>query len=262
MNFSSIFGLFLAVSVFVGTIILSTSNRQMFLDLHAFMIVIGGTLAAALLSFSGKKIFILIKIFFKRVLGKNEDLNIAIAEIVDLAKGYRENENYLRDKAPQIKTPFLREALELTNDGGVDPDDLDKILSKRANVMHSRHEEDAEMFKTLSKFPPAFGLLGAVIGMISLMQNLGGADAFQKVGPSMAVALVATMYGIAVANFIFLPIGENLTRINKIDFLIRQIVIDGIKLVRQKKHPIVVQESIKSYLLPSERKPNNTQKAA
>lgn len=128
--------------------------------------------------------------------------------------------------------------------------------------MNHRHEEDADIFKALAKFPPAFGLLGAVIGMISLMQNLGGADAMQKVGPSMAIALVATMYGIAVANFIFLPIGENLAKANRMDSIIRHMVIDGFKLIRQKKHPLVVEESIKSYLLPSERTGAPAQKAA
>jgi len=254
MNLSSLLGLMMAVGVLVGTIVLSTGKEShVFLDLHAFMIVLGGTFAASLLSFSGRKMLVLLRVFFKKVLGKNDEINISIHEIVDLAKGYRENDNYLRDKIPTIKTPFLKDALEMMVDGGIDPEDIDKILIKRANAMNHRYEEDAEMFKTLSKFPPAFGLLGAVIGMITLMQGLGGADAFAKVGPSMAVALVATMYGIAVANFIFLPLGENLARVNRMDHLVRQIVVDGVRLLRMKKHPLVVEETLKCYLLPSER---------
>ena len=109
------------------------------------------------------------------------------------------------------------------------------------------------MFNTLAKFPPAFGLLGAVVGMIALMQSLGGADAIKGVGPAMAVALVATMYGIAFANFILIPLGENLAKHNRTDKTVRSMVIDGIKLIRLKKHPLLVEENIKSYLLPSER---------
>lgn len=262
MNLSALLGILLASSVLIGAIITSTDKAKVFLDPHAFVIVIGGTLAASLLSFSAKKMFMLLKVFFKKVLAKNEEINVAISEIVDLAKGYRENENYLRDKAATLKTPFLKEAVDMFVSGAVDPDDMDRILSKRAVNMHHRHEEDAEIFKALSKFPPAFGLLGAVIGMISMMQNMGGADAFSKVGPSLAVALVATMYGIAVANFVFLPLGENLAKANRMDGIIRQMVIDGFKLIRQKKHPLVVEESIKSYLLPSERTPGTAQKAA
>ena len=109
------------------------------------------------------------------------------------------------------------------------------------------------MFSTLAKFPPAFGLLGAVIGIVSLMQGLGGADAIKTVGPAMAVALVATLYGIAIANFFFIPLGENLAKFNRTDRIIRQMVIDGVKMIRTKTHPLIVEENIKSYLLPSER---------
>lgn len=260
MNISSLLGLTMALSVLIGAMVTSTQNSKVFLDPHAFLIVIGGTFAASLLSFSGKKMWALFKVFLKRVLGKNEEVTIAIHEIVELAKGYRESENYLAEKKEQIKTPFLKEAIELICDGGIDPDEIDKILMKRSHAICHRYEEDAENFKALSKFPPAFGLLGAVIGMISLMQSLGGADAFQKVGPAMAVALVATLYGVAVANFIFLPLGENLTRLNKIDQMVRSMVLDGVKLIRAKKHPLIVEESIKSYLLPTER--NSLKKAA
>ncbi|UYL07584.1 MotA/TolQ/ExbB proton channel family protein [Bdellovibrio sp. SKB1291214] len=262
MNLSALLGLLMAFSVMIGAMVTSTDKAKIFLDTHAFVIVIGGTIAASLLSFSAKKLLSLMKVFFKRTLGKNDDINVAIVEMVDLAKGYRENENYLRDKHAGIKTPFLKEAIGMLNEGAIDSDQMDKILNKRAHNMAHRHEEDAEIFKALAKFPPAFGLLGAVIGIISLMANMGGADAAQKMGPSFAIALVATMYGIAVANFIFLPLGENLAKANRMDQIIRQMVIDGFKLIRDKKHPIVVEESIKSYLLPSERGESANKKAA
>jgi len=253
VNYSAIIGLVLAIVVAVLSAATSTPNWKIFLDAHAFLIVVGGTASVALLSFSGSKLIALTKIFFRRVLGQNDEVNVAIVEIVSLAKGYRDNDKHLKESIPKIKTHFLKEALQLMIDGGVEPQDLDLILKKRASTIHMRHEEDAEIFKALSKFPPAFGLLGAVIGMIAMMQNMGGAEAFSKVGPALAVALVATLYGIALANFIFLPLGENLTKANRMDVMIRQMVIDGIKMIRVKKHPLVVEETIRSYLLPSER---------
>jgi chemotaxis protein MotA len=253
MNFSSILGLMLAIGVFLGAAMTSTSNSKVFLDYHALLIVVGGTISASLLSFSFTRMRMLVKIVFKKVLGGGNDLNRTVLEIVDLARGYRESETYLKMKASQLEHPFLREAVGLLAEGGIDSNDLDDILTKRARNTFSRFEEDAENFKALSKFPPAFGLLGAVIGMISLMQNLGGPDSFQKVGPSMAIALVATLYGIAIANFVFLPLGENLCRLNKKELLVRQMICDGIKLIRAKKHPFMVEEACKSYLLPDER---------
>lgn len=256
MNFSSLIGLILSLSVVLVSVATATNNWKVFMDAHAFLIVIGGTAAAALLSFSGPKLLALAKVFLRRVLGKNEELQVAITEIVDLAKGYRDNDKYLKDNVAKIKTDFLREGIQLLIDGGMDAVELEAILKKRAKTILHRHEEDAEIFKALSKFPPAFGLLGAVIGMIAMMQNMGGPDGMAKVGPSLAVALVATLYGIALANFFFLPLGENLTKLNRLDGMIRQMVIDGVKLIRLKKHPLVVEETIKSHLLPSERIPS------
>ena len=261
MNYSAIIGIILALLVAGLTAATSTNNWKVFMDPHAFMIVIGGTFAASLISFSGKKLWLLFKIFFKRVLGNGEEQAIAVKEIVDLAKGYRDNERYLQDNVSKIKTHFLREAVQMICDGGIDAADMDMILKKRAASIYHRHEEDAEIFKSLSKFPPAFGLLGAVIGMIAMMQSLGGADSFSKVGPALAVALVATLYGIAIANFVFLPLGENLAKVNRSDAVVRNMIIDGVKLLRQKKHPLLVEEVILSHLLPSERTPHK-QKAA
>ena len=116
------------------------------------------------------------------------------------------------------------------------------------------------MFKVLSKLPPAFGLLGAVLGMVALMQALGGEDAFATIGPAMASAMVATFYGIAFANFILIPIGENLSLSSNQDLVIRKMILEGIKIIRNKEHPIVIEEELKSFLLPSERE--NKQKAA
>ena len=254
MNISPLLGLFMAVGVVLTTIVMSTKNPGAFLDSHAAIIVIGGTTAAALLSFSSRTMFQMLKVFFTRVLkGTLNRYEEVIEEIVDLARGYREDPNYLSENIENIKTPFLREAIELTIAGGLSAKDIDVVLIKRAHTHFKRYEEDSHMFATLAKFPPAFGLLGAVIGMVSLMQGLGGADAIKTVGPSMAVALVATMYGIAIANFIFIPLGENLSKHNKSDKIIRQMVIDGVKLIRARKHPLVVEENIKSYLIASER---------
>lgn len=254
MNFSPILGLFMAVGVVMATIVMSTKNPGVFLDSHAAIIVMGGTTAAALLSFSGKSILAMLKVFFSRVLkGTLNRYEEVIHEIVDLARGYRENPNYLSENVENIKTPFLKEAIELTIAGGLSHKDIDIVLMKRAHTHYKRYEDDSHMFSTLARFPPAFGLLGAVIGMVTLMQGLGGKDAIKTVGPAMAVALVATMYGIAIANFIFVPLGENLAKYNKSDKIIRQMVIDGVKLIRQRKHPLVVEENIKSYLIASER---------
>lgn len=254
MNFSAFVGILLAATVFFGSILTASGGSKTFLDLHAFLIVGGGTFAASMISFSGIRMWELLMVFLKKVVGKNGTEGDTIGQIVDLARGYREDDGYLKKMLPSLHHPFLREAIDLMVNGGLSAEELDEILTKRVRMVFHLYEEDAENFKALSKFPPAFGLLGAVFGIISLMQNLGGQDAFQKVGPSMAVALVATLYGIAIANFIFLPLGENIARLGKKEHVVRNMICDGVRNIRAKKHPIMVEESCMSYLLPRERK--------
>lgn len=254
MNFSSIIGIIAALTVFTLALVTSTSSYGIFLDTHAMLIVLGGTASAALISFPMKTFGTLGKVFIKKVLGKyNNAHEKVIMEVVDLAAGYRDNPNYLVEKVDALETPFLKEGIKMLIEGGITPEALDRIMRKRALTHYKRHEEEAGIFKIIAKFPPAFGLLGTTLGMIALLQSLGSPDSFKKLGPAMAIGLVATLYGIATSNLVLIPIGENLTKLNKEDETVREMVIDGLKLIRQKEHPMIVEEELKSYLLPSER---------
>jgi chemotaxis protein MotA len=183
----------------------------------------------------------LVKVFFQKILGRYASKHeTVIAEIVGLSKGYRDNPNYLNEQSKLLKNDFLREAIGMMVEGGIPPESLDSILRKRALTHYKRYEEEAGIFKTIGKFPPAFGLMGTTLGMIALLQKLGSPDSYKLLGPSMAIGLVATLYGIAITNFIFVPMGENLSKLNKEDEVLREMVMDGVKLIRKKEHPLVV----------------------
>jgi chemotaxis protein MotA len=254
MNFSSLLGIIAALAVLIGACFTSTSNRGIFLDPHGILIVFGGTAAASLMCFPLSTYFSTMKVFIRKFLGSySTRYDTVIMEIVDLAKGVRDNPEYLKTKANALKTDFLRDAVQLLTQGGVSDHALDSILQKRALTHFKRNEDDATVFKTIAKFPPAFGLMGTTLGMIALLQQLGGEDAYKLLGPAMAIGLVATFYGIVMANLVLIPIGENLSKLNKEDEVVREIVMDGIKLIRSREHPLVVEEHLKSYLMPKER---------
>jgi len=254
MNFSSIFGILAALTVVVIGIVTSSKSAVVFLDMHGILIVLGGTAAAGLMCFPARSFVRIAKVFFDKFIGNYSTRNeVVIGEIVDLSKGLRENPNYMSEKVKTIKTPFLADAVELLVLGGIPDDALDEILVKRAVTHSKRYDYDVGVFKTLAKFPPAFGLLGTTLGMISLLQQLGGKDAQKMLGPSMAIGLVATFYGLTLANLILIPVAENLSVINRDDETVRMMVIDGLRLIRRKEHPKIVEEHLKSYLLPHER---------
>ncbi len=254
MNFSAILGIMAAFAVFFGAIFSATNNVNIFINGHAFLIVVGGTVAAALISFPISQLWRIQKVVFRKVIGKyGASSYVIIHEIVKLAEWHREDPNLVRDKLNSVSYPFLREAMALYLDGGVPAEKIDSILKKRAEVIFLKYESEAHLFRSISRFPPAFGLLGAVMGMITLLQGLGSPDSFKQIGPAMAMAMVATMYGIAIANLVLIPLAENLSKLNKEEFLNRSIVIDGVKLIRSGDHPLIVEESLNSYLPPGER---------
>lgn len=255
MNISSVLGVLAALAILVFGILTSTKNPIVFLDVHGIVIVIGGTAAASLMCFPLRFYAAVAKVFLNKFLGNyGVRREIVIHEIVDLAKGTRDNPEYMKTKVKTIKTPFLADAMELIIQGGFDEETLEEIMYKRAAILTKRYDQDVGVFRTIAKFPPAFGLMGTTLGMIALLQNLGGKDAQKLLGPAMAMGLVATFYGLTLANLIFVPISENLASLNRDDEALRQMVIDGIRLVRQKEHPKVVEEYLKSYLTPQERK--------
>lgn len=255
MNISSLIGVISGILVVVVSVLGTSKSLKMFLDPHGILVVLGGTAAAGLMCYPFR--------FYVRVAGviKNKFLGnyatryeTVINEIVDLARGVRESPDYLKAKLKSIKTPFLKDAMELLVQGGISEEALEAILVKRAATHLKRFDYDVAVFKTLAKFPPAFGLMGTTLGMIALLQQLGGKDAQKLLGPAMATGLVATFYGIVVANLILIPISENLTIVNREDDTVRTIVIDGFRLLSRKEHPKIVEEHLKSYLLPHERK--------
>lgn len=253
MNISSIFGFFLAIVVLGYAVYDAKGATAVLLNAHALMIVLGGTLGASFISFPVKRILGLTFIAFKKLIGFNSyDYSKIIREVISVAEGLRTDANFAKNSLPRIQNLFFKEGLQLIINGASEEQLLD-IMEARAETARRRYMAEVNMFRTMGKFPPAFGLLGTTFGMISLLNQLGSPDAQKLIGPSMAVGLTATLYGIAITNFVFIPIAENLSANGADDYAARKMVVEGLVLIKRKTHPLLVEEKMKSYLLPSER---------
>jgi chemotaxis protein MotA len=253
VNFSLPIGFIIGICVIGWAALSESSNPAIYGSIHAVAIVGGGTLAASLICLRFERLFDLAKVFLKTFtgVGKRETAEV-IREIVKLSQIIQDGQT-LQNELPNIKNEFLREAIALMEEGSFSNAELMEILEKRVQRQNDQYKRDGQTVKMIGKFPPAFGLVGATMGMIALLQGLGGADAFQKLGPSMSVALTATFYGLVLANLFLIPFGENLTQASVDDLIRRRIIIDGISLLRERKHPLLVEENLKSYLPPNER---------
>ena len=253
MNFLVI-GAYIFAAVVMGYAMwTSTDDPKAFLDFHGFLIVVGGSIAATAVSFQLDRVWLMLKVFWNRSLkGKKPDYIKIIRSLMVIADAYRKGAN-IEEILSKEEDPFIKECMATLLDGVVTGDALTKMLKKRVATMYDRYNADAGRFRAIGKYPPAMGLLGAVMGMIALLGGLGKPGAEKTVGPAMSIALVATLYGIAVANLIVIPIGENLTETSTEIRTKNLMIVEGIRLIAEKTNPIVLAEELNSFLLPSER---------
>lgn len=255
MNFFSVFSLLFIVAMTLAGVVTTITPKEyhLFKDLPAIFLVLGGTLGAAACTVQINRIGKLIRAFFMRmVLGKRFDYKHVIIDLMKIAEAYRGGASFA-DLKKISKDHFINEALSLQEDGIVKDEEYMELLEERVHNMFNEYNDEATRFKNLGKYPPAFGLMGTVLGMIALLSNLGGADAMKKIGPAMGTCLIATFFGIVTANVFILPVGDSMTESAKEIKLKNLIIIEGIKLILAKKNPIFVAEKLNSFLLPSER---------
>lgn len=255
MNFAGLFGFVCAGGVLYFAIHGATKDVGLFMDPHAIIIVLGGSFTVALISFSFKRLYGGLKVVAKKTLGgEREDYLGTIKQIVTMAEAYRQEPAKAMALVNDKTHPFLTDGMKLLVDYGFAADDLDNILSNALKGKKKRDLDEVKVWQTISRFPPAFGLLGATLGMIALLQTLGEPGAQDRIGPAMSVALVATFYGLAFANLVFIPIAERMGEVSAGDIMLRQIIKDGVVLIAERKHPSFIEEYLKSFLAPGQRK--------
>jgi chemotaxis protein MotA len=254
MNFSSILGITLGISVMYAALNATSKDISMFLDMHGILIVVGGTTAAATISFPILEILSLLKVFVLRVLGRHhKNYREVINQILELNKKASLGMGAINEFIPSLKHEFLREAAALVATGVLNESEIRATLEQRLKTVEVRLMHEANMFRTIGKFPPAFGLLATTLGMIALLQKIGQPDSQKLIGPAMSIGLIGTLYGIALANLVFLPIAENLTERTQEEMLLRQMIVEGIMLLKSQVNPITMRERLNSYLLPKYR---------
>ena len=253
MNLMSIIAFVLAGAVLAFGVS-TAGDWHFFLDSRAFFIVIGGSIAAASIAFQVDRIFLLFKVFTRRVLkGQKENYAKLIRELMILAEAYRTNAVFFDELVKENTDPFIREAIQAMLDDVLQGEELIRVLRTRVATIFARHSEDVIKLKAIGRYPPAFGLMGTTLSMITLLQKLGEPGGQKLIGPSMALGLVATFFGLALANLVFQPIAENLHDSAREARVKNIIIVEGVRLIALKTNPIVLAEELNSYLLPSER---------
>tara|TARA_B100000029_G_scaffold513279_1_gene612306 strand:+ start:1492 stop:2286 length:795 start_codon:yes stop_codon:yes gene_type:complete len=260
MDIATIIGLVLGIGLIGGSMFLAGLSYGLsianFWNLESMMIVLGGTLSATAIAFrlnEVKRVFGLIGFVFKK---PAFELGSVVDDIVALGEAYRKDRQSLEQQASTLRNNFLKDGVLFITQG-VSLDDLKEMMSTREEYRERREANEAGLMKTLGTYSPAFGMVGTLIGLIMMLLGMGsseGGDMAAQLGTSMSIALITTFYGAVLANLLFLPFAEKISSRNKENTVCGELIIEGLCLIHQKKHPIVIRDILNSYIPPSERK--------
>ena len=251
MDKSSIIGILLAVAGIVAGLLIEGGSLGQILQPTAAMIVFGGTLGAVMLQYP----LVVVLAAFRKVVqvfvGKRPDTGLATKQIVDFANRARRSGIVSLDaELAAIQDPFLKQAIMLAVDG-TEPSELRKIMEIQ---IENRAEEDERIpgvFESAGGFSPTIGIIGAVLGLIQVMQHL---DKIEEVGRGIAVAFVATIYGVGAANLVLLPAAGKLRGRIREERIHREMMLEGVVSVVEGLNPRMIEIKLQSFLAPEKER--------
>lgn len=248
MNIATVMGIIFGIGILSYATYMSTDNVKVFLNLPGFAIVVGGTTAATFICYPLKEVMRVFHVFLIAL--KREELPIGnyIHEIVYLAKeASSKGKIQLEKELAGIENYFLQDGIQLLVDG-YSKEEIKEILDSRIYNTYEQEIASAGIFRTMARFSPAFGIIGTLIGLISMMQAMG--TDIKGMGSAMAVALTTTFYGILLAYMIFLPIAIKVEKRIEERIILMSVIRDGILAMKDKTPSAIVMHKLKSYLPP------------
>lgn len=242
---TSIIGLFLGLAAIIGGQFLEGGHLSSLVQPTAFLIVIGGTLGAVMLQ-SPLATFVTATRMGRWVfLPPPLDPQQLIEHVSTWSQtARREGLLALERQVSEESDPFIRKGLQLLVDG-VEPERLREVLGVEIGAFEDQMRAGARVWESAGGYAPTIGILGAVMGLIHVMENLSDPS---KLGSGIAVAFVATIYGVGSANLIFLPIAKKLlANISRIVTL-REMLVDGLVGIANGENPRIIESRLQGYL--------------
>jgi len=245
MDKLSIIGLLLAAVAIIGGQLLEGGNIGSLVQLAAFLIVIGGTLAAVMVQSPLPVFRDALKLARWVLLPPAFDGEAIIARIAEWsASARRDGMLALENQVAATTDPFIRNGLQMLVDG-FEPQRIREAFDVETEAWEERHRAAAKVWEAAGGYAPTIGILGAVLGLIHVMENLSDPN---KLGGGIAVAFVATVYGVGTANLLFLPIASKLKMLIGREVRRREIVADGLLGIANGENPKLIESRLNGYL--------------
>ena len=250
MDIATISGLVLAITVIITALILDGgSPAELFAAPAAIILIFGGSIGATIVT-SPLKIALKVPVYIMQAFKTNKlNTKADIELLTKLAdKARREGLLALEDDSKKITDKFLKKGIMMIVDG-VDPEQVSAILETTIDQMRNRHKQGIGFFTAAGGFAPTFGIIGTVMGLISVLKQLDNPAAL---GEAIASAFLATLWGLLTANLIYLPIGGKLKAKSEEEAHNRYMQLEGIISIQAGENPRIVRDKLTAYLPPSE----------
>ncbi len=225
-------------------------SPEIFIHVPSMMIVFGGATGAVLISFQLKEVLGVIGVIRKAFFSEQVDNAALIQQIVQLSQKARKEGLLAIDKEiNQIEDAFLRSGMEMVVDG-TEAELIRNIMETELSYTMSRHKRGQLILTSYGEYAPAFGMIGTLIGLIAMLQNLSDPS---QIGGGMAVALITTFYGAFAANLVFLPLAKKLKNRSEEEIITKEMIIEGVLSIQFGEHPNTIQRKLMNFLSPKER---------
>jgi chemotaxis protein MotA len=244
LDLASVGGVAMALAGIVGGFLIEGGKIKDVTQLTAALIVLGGTFGAVLLS---TPLHVALGAA-RRFLGVFRDTTAPLGPLIEEVTGYASKARKnglisLEQAADQIQDPFLKKALNLAVDG-TDLQEIRKMLELEIDLEEHHAEAEAKVFEAAGGYAPTIGIIGAVLGLIQVMKNLANID---EVGHGIAVAFVATVYGVGCANLIFLPAASKIKGRISAEVHRKELIVEAVSGIVEGLNPKLIRLKLEAY---------------
>jgi chemotaxis protein MotA len=252
-------GIAIATLGLLGGAIMEGTSPAAFMNVPAMIIIFGGLLGVCIAS-SGIEEMKTVPALYKKVMSAEKpDMRGQVDALVGYAeRARRDGLLALEEELEQIDDAFTRKGLQLVVDG-TEPDLVRDILDAEVDAMRGRHKAGQQVFKNAGGFAPTMGIIGTVMGLVHVLENLSNPD---TLGPAISGAFIATLLGVGAANVVFLPVAERLKQLSELEVEARYLVIEGVLAIQSGDNPRVVAEKLIAFVPPAEREADRGAPAA
>jgi chemotaxis protein MotA len=250
MDIATVVGTVLAIALILGSIVIGGGSFMAFIDVPSILVVIGGSIAAALISFPLPNFLGVFGVTMKAVFWKVDAPETVIKQIVSLSEvARREGILALESRTDDIDNDFIKLGIQMAVDG-TRPEVMEDILRTELDAVATRHRDGKALLDCMGRFAPAFGMIGTLLGLVIMLGDMSDPS---KIGAGMAVALLTTLYGAIASNCLFLPFAEKLGYTSKKERLTMDIIIRGVMAIQSGENPRVIEQKLNTFIPPKQR---------